>query len=81
MKVRAEDIRPGQLVDLEGDKYADPDNDSPIFDCEYAVVQETEDETEDCVCIYFDSFTCGFPKDHLLEVYSVPKLMEGKSGK
>lgn len=58
----------GDMVDLEGDAFADPDCDpGSAFDCEYAVVCSVKRETDDCVAIGFEGFDLvGFPPDHLL---------------
>ena len=74
-KVRANQIKVGDIVDLEADTYADPEHDNDLLTYEYYEVIEIEHETTDndgnpcdCYCIYFNGFTCGFPPDHLLTV-------------
>ncbi len=66
--VPAAAVKVGDMVDLEGDTYADPNRDSLAFECEYAIVFEVDRETADCVAIYFDGCAFGFPPDHLLKV-------------
>lgn len=54
----------GDLVDLEGDKFADKDGEHPEFESEYSTVYEIVRESDKCIVVYFDNFTCGFPPDH-----------------
>jgi hypothetical protein len=69
MKKFAIDLEDGDLVDLEGDEYADPNRDHIEFECEYQVVCFHELETKDCVAIGFEGFDIvGFPPCHMLEV-------------
>lgn len=73
----------GIAVDLQGDPFADPnlkvierglgrkvtegETLHPEFAFEYQQVDELVRETADCIVVYFDSFACGFPPDHLLK--------------
>lgn len=68
--VKVRDIRPGDMVDLEGDKYADPDSDpGKGFEFQYALVCEKKQETDDCIVLYFEEDSpVGFPVDHELKV-------------
>lgn len=77
MKIRIDALRIGQRVDLEGDRYADPDNNSengwrsthPEFESEYEIVFDTVSESSGCIRVDFNSgFSCGFPPDHLVTV-------------
>lgn len=69
VEVAAKDVKEGDLVDLEGDTYADPDRDHPAFESEFQTVMEVEHETPECVAIGFDGFdVVGFPVDHVLKV-------------
>jgi hypothetical protein len=71
--VRADEIKVGDLVDLEGDQYADPEHggggELPTNDFEFqlAEVTEVERETADCVRIGGSGFCVGFPVDHMLK--------------
>jgi hypothetical protein len=65
---KAIDLRPGDFVDLEGDKYADPDNANVTYEFEYQEVCEVTKETPQCVAVGFDGSLVGFPPDHLLKV-------------
>lgn len=63
------DLSVGDLVDLEGDPYADPGKDSMSpFIYEYERVDNVERETADCIRIDFNSTSIGFPPNHLLRV-------------
>lgn len=59
----------GDLVDLAGDIYADPDN-SPELDSEYQTVGSVEQETPECVAVSFEGFDLvGFPTGHMVKVF------------
>lgn len=71
------DLVPGDKVNLEADEYADPECyicnweecKHPEFHFEYEIVGYAEQETDDCICVYFESgFSCGFPLDHKVYV-------------
>jgi len=66
---KVKDLVEGDLVDLEGDKYVDPEHDefSSLF-YEFATVQEVEFETPSCVVVHFDAVSCGFPPEHEVPV-------------
>lgn len=71
--VRADKVQVGDLLDLAGDHWADPENgggnDFPTnsFEFELAEVTEVERETEHCVRIGGDGFCVGFPVGHMLK--------------
>lgn len=76
---RVDMLRTGDRVDLEGDIFADPrggatdslsmeDSDHPEFAMEFQTVREIDRESDECICVYFDNFACGFPPDHWLDV-------------
>lgn len=65
-RVKVEDLLPGTFVDLEGDPYADPDKDNPVFPYELERVHEVSLETPECVLVYFDFDAVGFPLGHEL---------------
>jgi hypothetical protein len=66
---RVVDLRPGDYVDLEGDRFADPLRNKPTLQFIYQMVDAVERETADCVAVWFDGFDCvGFPPDHLVAV-------------
>lgn len=67
--IRAKDLQVGDMVDLEGDEYADPNNDD-MFTYEFETVERVEVETPECVCVYFGFDAVGFPTDHNLFVVS-----------
>lgn len=65
----AKDVQVGDLVDLEGDRYADPDSDNVALQYLYLEVGAVEQETPECVLISFESFDAvGFPTNHELRV-------------
>ncbi len=68
MKIKAKDIEIGALVDLEGNIFADPKRQNPVFECEYQEVIEIELETPECVLIHFAGASVGFPVDHELSI-------------
>lgn len=63
------ELRPGDLVDLEGDAFADPEYRNPAFPFELAAVAAVERETFDCVAVAFEGFdVVGFPPSHFVQV-------------
>jgi len=68
MQKEASNIQPNDLLDLEGDQYADSNDDDPILRYEHAVVTNTEQETIDCVRIDTQHGSYGFPTDHKIRV-------------
>ena len=63
-----ETLRPGDLVDLEGDPYADPLADHP-YDTEHLTVADIVRETPYCYVVHFEGGpSVGFPPDHTLPV-------------
>lgn len=66
--VMVKDLKPGDRVDLEGDLHADPEKTNVLLQHEYQVVDQVEQETPACVCVYFTDFTCGFPTEHRVKV-------------
>ena len=69
MKLPAWQIQAGDIVDLEGDMYADPAHRHVILESEYVTVVGAERETIKCVRIDFDGFdSVGFPAHHFIKV-------------
>jgi hypothetical protein len=68
MKKKVSELVIGDMVDLENDPIADPNGDHPEFKFTFLEVREIEKESETCICLSFDNFTCGFPLDHEVEV-------------
>lgn len=62
------ELRPGDLVDLEGDLIADPDATNPWYPYEYMEVIAVTEETPACTLVAFDSALVGFPPWHFVEV-------------
>ncbi len=69
---RAELLRPGDRIDLQGDIYADiwhdEDGGNPAFQFEFAEVYSVEKESADCVCVDTSQAAFGFPAGHLVKV-------------
>jgi hypothetical protein len=63
--IRAAELRIGDMIDLSGDAYADPEGTSTYFECEYATVEGIDHETAECVAISIEGVDMfGFPVDH-----------------
>ena len=60
------DLKPGDMVDLEGDPFADPNHDEIQLQYEYIVVDHVREETPGCWLLEGGNvdFLCGFPPDH-----------------
>jgi hypothetical protein len=77
------ELRLGDQVDLEGDKFADPRLDKPALQSEYQRVVSVERESTNCIAVAFEGFDLiGFPPDHRVKVapcqttkISVPRAM------
>lgn len=68
MRLTAAEVREGDLIDLHGDQYADPQR-ANGFEHAYSEVSYVERETAECVAIGFEGFdVVGFPIDHPLNV-------------
>ena len=75
LSIPVSELRPGDLVDLEGDPIADGpccgdpdcrDNRINLHQHEYSEVDEVVPETPDCTVVYFTNDDAyGFPPDHL----------------
>lgn len=74
---KAKDLELGALVDLAGDRYADPDGTDFEWECEYGMVTDVELETPNCVLIEFSGRVFGFPPDHDLNEY-IPDSADGR---
>lgn len=83
MKLRIDQLKLGQRVDLQNDMIADPEayqafqngedggavTSHPEFEFDYEVVHDLIPEGPDCICVNFNSgFACGFPPDHLVDI-------------
>lgn len=65
--VMVRDLRVGDLVDLEGDRFADPRKDNALFECELGSVACVIRETPRCVAIGIEGADVyGFPPDHVV---------------
>lgn len=69
LETPVKDVKVGDFLELQGDAYADPKKDNTVYEFEYCLVEEIEQETISCICLYFDnSNPVGFPPDHLVKV-------------
>ena len=69
MDIQVRQLRIGDLVDLEGDGFADPQRKHTQFESELAEVVAIENETPGCIAVSFEGFdTVGFPPDHFVRV-------------
>lgn len=68
-ETRVDALKPGDMIDLEADPYADPDHDKPEFEFEYATVAAIEREAPDCVLVWIEGVDAfGFPPDHRVKL-------------
>jgi len=64
----AKTIVVGDQLCLYGDKYADPNYDTAIFEYEYATVENVEiEDCGRCILVETDNGCFGFPPDHKLK--------------
>lgn len=67
--VMAQDAQEGDLVDLEGDRFASDADPSDVFTHQLQEIVSVERETDACVAIGFEGLDIiGFPVDHKLKV-------------
>ena len=52
-RVMVKNLKEGDLIDLEGDDFADPDKSDEMLTYEMSEVFEIEKETEFCTCLFF----------------------------
>lgn len=64
------ELRVGDLIDLYGDPFADPERDPlTAFEFEYAEVAEVRRETPGCFAVMIEGFDLvGFPPDHVVRL-------------
>jgi hypothetical protein len=67
MKIPAHMVQPGDLVDLEGDAYADPRRNNPYFRCELATCS-TAVSYLGVVGLVFGHTSIVVPANHVLNV-------------
>lgn len=62
-------LRVGDLIDLQGDVFADPHHASRYFACAWQIVATVEPEGDGCVAIVIEGFdVVGFPPGHYVRV-------------
>lgn len=67
MKKKISELKTGDLVDLQHDRFAD-NGEHPEFEFEYSEVFEAMPENANCTVVEFSHGTFGFPPDHLGEL-------------
>lgn len=76
--VNVADLKPGDMIDLEGDLFADPERADPYLASQYATVDCIEQETRDCVRVDFEEGpSIGFPTSHRVR-FGGPKYPQEK---
>ena len=69
MRVQIRDLQIGDRVDLENDRYANPNIDHPLYEFEMAVVSDVAPETPTCTAVTFEDGTqVGFPPNWYVEI-------------
>jgi len=63
----ARELEIGDLIDLEGDTYFDPDSDNVTYEFEYAEVFELEHNAYEVKVVLADETTMHVPADHTFE--------------
>lgn len=84
VEVSVADLQPGDLLDLEGDPFADKTEDGAPnpFEFEMAAVESVEPETDDCILITSQLINCGFPPEHKIKVCGFEGgMVDGVTGK
>lgn len=64
----ASKLRPGDMVDLAGDKVADPQETDAFLGQGPLKVVELVEATPGRVRVQFEGYRCGFPAGHLLRL-------------
>lgn len=60
-----EELREGDLVDLEGDPFADTSDEAhSILQYSLVQVEKVEQETAECTAVWFEHDAVGFPHGH-----------------
>ncbi len=68
--IKASELKEGDMIDLEGDKFADPNNDNAALECEYCIVEGIEQETPECIVIYTQHVNVAVPTDHPIKLFA-----------
>lgn len=67
-RILASEVKPGDLLDLFGDSYADPNRDNMLcLEFELAGVEGVKMEGPNCVVIYTGVINFGCPPTHVLK--------------
>lgn len=76
---RVDQLRVGDVLDLQGDKFADPDppdgeeatTNRIVFEAEYVTVDYIEREMPECVAVGIEGVDVfGMPPDHLVKYHN-----------
>jgi hypothetical protein len=68
-KIRADQLQPGDAIDLYGDDYADPSCDpGRAYEFEYVEVWEVTRETPACLVIHHSAGAFACPPDHEIRI-------------
>lgn len=67
-QIRVNDLKPGDVIDLQDDKFADPDSDNTWLQNELSIVENVE-VLPDGILVQFTNAAAKFPFNHL--VYQV----------
>ena len=67
---RVDAVKIDDGLDLEGDKFADPDRDNVGLQFDLARVDEIERDGAACIVLHTSQGSFGFPPDHLVKVES-----------
>jgi hypothetical protein len=65
-RVKVRDLKRGMMVDLQGDPFADPEQENHSYEFEYAVVEDPDPDPDMVVVEFRDGSLVGFPPDHEL---------------
>lgn len=68
IETAVKDLKQGDLVDLEGDRFADPDNKLASLSDTLQEVKSLETKSPDCIVVHFWDFPCTLLPEHRVRV-------------